>query len=1092
MSSSLIKDTLRTIQKTKGRFFSIFAIVALGVAFFSGIMGTAPTMRSNADMYFDETNFMDYRIVSNFGITNEDIQELRKVDGVEAVEPAYFKDVLVELHNAEVVFRLHSIDLKHLKSDDPNYINQLVLLEGRLPEKSGEIVVERGKIPESGAQLGDVLTLKSGDKDALEESLLCTEYTVVGVVYSPYYLSFIKGTSNIGDGSVSYYAYIPIIDFDMEVYTEAYLTIKGAKEINTYDEAYFEYLKPVDSLLASLGEKRSEIRRNDILAEAYEKYNEGLDEYNDGLATFEKEMKDAEKKIEDGKYELLSGEMQLQSKKDVTALQLELGQQQIDQYKGMVDILVEQRDTAQKTFNENNATALTEIENAKASLTTAQADVDAAQIKVDDLTKLKNERDNSATTPERKLEIETAYPNLDSDISSANNELSTAKITLELQKSRVSGLEQALSVSSSMLETLSNQIDSLNQQIKDGEQQLIDGKATAETEFAKAEAEIEKGKKDLLNAQVTLEIERKKAEKELADAKKELDQAKIDIELIEEGKWYVLDRESQYGYMDYKGAADRMESIATVFPVFFYLVAALVCLTTMTRMVDEQRSQIGTLKALGYTKGQIAFKYIFYAVCASLGGSIVGLLIGMTGFPAILYTVWLIMYTLPSVRLILQLPLMLVVTLISVLVITAAAMSACYASLMETPALLMRPKAPQMGKPILLERMTFIWKRFSFTAKVTARNIFRYKKRFLMTVIGISGCTALLVAGFGIKDSISDIVVRQFGNVFKYDSLVRLEDDLTDKEKNYTLENLVEQPGIADATMVSMQNIIVYDGKQSKDAYLTVVNDLDQFKDFVSLHDRKSMEEYALSSNGVIISERISRSFNLKVGDEVEIENADGLRRFVKIDAICENYVEHYFFMSSSAYKSAFGYKADQNTFLVKVAESYIDNQSEVASQIKSFDEVSTLSFNSGIKDNFNDMISSLNLIVIILVVCAGGLAFIVLYNLTNVNISERLREIATLKVLGFHDNEVKSYVYYENIILTFIGALVGLFLGTALLQFVMIVVELENLMFGREIHTISYIVSIVITVAFAYIVNMSMSKKLREIPMVESLKSVE
>lgn len=1162
MKNPILKDTFREIRKTKGRFIAIFAIVAIGVAFFAGIMASAPTMRYTADRYFDDHNLMDYRILSNFGITEEDVAAIQQIEGVEGIEAAYNTDVLVNVGKTESVMRIHSLDLNHVEESDPNYINQLIVVEGRLPQKSGECVIETGKIMENSLEIGDTITLRSGTEDDIEDTFKTTEYTIVGKVNTPYYLSYEKGSSKIGGGSVNLFAYVPKEDFNLEVYVEVFVTVAQAKMFNSYAKDYFDYIEPFTSSLETLGIYRSEIRREDILREAQEKFDEGKQAYEEGLADFNEEIKKAEKSIEEGKMEILSGEIALQNNRDLTQLKMDNAQKEIDDGKAQVKQLQEQADKAEQTYLEGNKEAISQKEEASLQLQDAKAtqaekgavlvkaqntfdvlnalneeldslslsnanlseEIAKKQQEINGYKEEQNNLDPSSEEYKQKQElieaneasiqqmqttitnntstinqINSENPTLQADLVSARSAVNTAqgeKAVADAQVVRyeatISTIDQSLTAARQLLDMLQGQIDQANQQIIDGEKQLAEGKATAETEFAKAEAQLTQAKIDLEKGEKELEEKKAEGEEELEKAREELVKAQHEIDQIEEAKWYVLDRESHYSYMDYKGAAERMDAIAAVFPVFFFLVAALVCLTTMTRMVDEQRSQIGTMKALGYPTATIAFKYVFYAAFASFTGSLVGLATGMFIFPAIIYTAWNMMYVLPVVQFTLQLPLMLVATVLSVLVTTLAAFGACYKELIETPALLMRPKAPKTGKKILLERINFIWSRFSFTSKVTARNIFRYKKRFFMTVIGISGCTALLIAGFGIKDSISTIVDKQFGSVFQYDGTAALKSDVSEKRKAEIVDELTSAEEIDDVLAVYTNNATVsYNGKQ-KEVTLTVVNDAERFKQFVNLHTRVNQTPLILSSSGVIITERMANDYGIHVDDELELENEDGIKKTVKVDGIAENYVGHYVYMSSGCYKNTFDLRAATNTLLIQVNEAYSHDDSIPAKTITSVQEVDTLSFYTGIRDNFKGMIQSLDFIVIVLIISAGALAFVVLYNLTNVNISERLREIATLKVLGFHDKEVNAYVYKENLILTLVGALVGVYLGKLLHLTIMVVVELDNIMFGRTIEPFSYVVSVIITLLFAVIVNQVMKKKLKAIPMVESLKSVE
>lgn len=1125
MRSPLLKDTLREIRKTRGRFFSIFGIVAIGVAFFAGVLASAPDMKYTADRYFDDYNLMDYRVVSNFGITEDDVRQLRQVAGVQGVQASYTQDVITRIGSKELVLKVHALDLEHLDPQDPDYINQLVVTSGRLPEKSGECVIEDGKIVVSGMKIGDTIKIESGTSDPLDDSFSRDTFTIVGTVNTPYYLSYEKGTSTIGSGSVDTYVYVPKNDFTMEVYTDVYLTARGAKPYNSYNQDYFDYLEPLSETLTTLGSERAELRRQSIVDEAMMEYTDGQAEYDEALTTFNTEIEKAEKKLQEGKDELLVGQATLTSSKAMAEAQLKQGEAQIEMIQKQIDTLVATYDEKKKEYETTNAQALEQKAALESQITEKQKNLADKQTELAPAEQELNEQTQKQldlTTRQVELETKKAlnqtdpekYPALSEEeaaelekipgelilvnaritelqgelavLTQLETEITTAQAQLDL-------INQGLEVSETVLKTIDEQIVSANAQIEQQRQTLVQAKAEADKQIAEGEAKLKQGQKEVAQGEIDLALNKAEGEAKLEDAREELVLAKNKIEQIEQGKWYILDRQSHYSYMDYKGAADRMAAIAKVFPVFFFLVAALVCLTTMTRMVDEQRSQIGTMKALGYTTGQIAFKYVFYAAFASLTGSLVGLAVGLFAFPAIIYTAWLMMYVLPPVSFTPQLSLMIGSTAASVLVTTLAAFAACYKELIETPALLMRPKAPKLGKKILIERMTFVWKRFSFTSKVTARNLFRYKKRFFMTVLGISGCTALLVAGFGIKDSISRIVNSQFGEIFQYQGIASLQKDLDETEKQQVFDQISSLDMIDDSLDVYQSNAVVYQGNDSTEVTLVVTSDPERFRDFVSLHPRKQpQEELRLKDSGVVITEKMANDMNLHIGDTIELENEKELRRNVEITGIAENYLNHYVYMNANAYKETYDLRAQSNAVFLKFNPQIDDAEQRSGQELLKNEKISSLSFYTGIKDNFNNMIRSLNYIVLVLIISAGMLAFVVLYNLTNVNISERLREIATLKVLGFYNKEVNTYVYKENIILTLIGSLLGLGLGKILHLTIMVVVELDNIMFGRVILPQSYVISVLITMLFAVIVNQVMKSKLRAIPMVESLKSVE
>ena len=1162
MGSMLLKNAFKTISKTKGRFFSILAIVAVGVAFFSGVLASAPNMKYNVDLYFDKYNLMDYRIASNFGLTEDDIKSLEDIDGIEGVMPAYSADVIATINDKESVFRIHSLNIDDVDPQSKDYINQIVVLEGRLPNKSGECIVESSQMMEDAIEIGDKITIRSGNDDPIEDTFNTTTYEVVGIMNTPYYLSYEKGSTNIGGGTVNYYMYVPSGDFSMEVYTEAYLTVEGAKAYNSYSQSYFDYIEDITNQLENLGIDRSEIRRADILEEAQEELDKYQKEYEDGLQTYNEEIAKAEKEIEDGKMDLLEARVTLQSNKDIAQAQFTTAQTQIDTYKEQLGMLQKQYDDAEAEYQKSSADVLKQREETQKQLEIAQEqeatakkaydEQNAKYLSLKDISDKKNTAQQAITTAEASNEmlnieliakknaleqattdeeknklqteideiektiaenqqtiidnqgiitdIDTNYPNLEQDLNEASIELAKSQAEyetyhsqVELYQEAINSIDEGLSSSRQVLDALKEQIDYYSKKMEDSQNELNTQKAQAEVEFANAEKELQNATYDLAQGEIELENKKAEGQEELDDAYDELVKAQDEINKIEEAKWYVLDRNSHYSYVDYEGACDRIAAIAKVFPVFFYFVAALVCLTTMTRMVDEERSEIGTLKALGYNNGKIAFKYVFYAAIASILGSIVGLAVGVFAFPYIIYTAWNMMYLLPSaMQFEMQWDIMITATLLSVLITTVASFASCYKSLVEVPSELMRPKAPKIGKKIMLERIPLIWKHLSFTSKVTFRNIFRYKKRFIMTVVGISGCTALIVAGFGIKDSINTIVDKQFGEIFKYNGVVSIDDSMTNTEKADLVTKIENSSSISEAFLSYTANgTLTFDG-DDRDVTICVIDDSETFADFFDLHERESKEPLSLSANGIIITERMANALGIKVGDQVSLENVDGMTRTFTVDGICENYVNHYVYMTSAAFKNTYDIRAVNNSIYVKVDEQYQNDDSVPAQEISKLEGVETMTFNTAIRNNFEDMIKSLDYIVVVLIVSAGALAFVVLYNLTNVNISERTREIATLMVLGFNNHEVNRYIYNENILLTLIGSFVGLGLGKILHLTIMVVVELDYIMFGRVINNISYVYAVVITLVFAMIVNQVMKKKLRNIPMVESLKSVE
>ncbi|MGL4774420.1 MAG: FtsX-like permease family protein, partial [Clostridium sp.] len=688
-------------------------------------------------------------------------------------------------------------------------------------------------------------------------------------------------------------------------------------------------------------------------------------------------------------------------------------------------------------------------------------------------------------TPEERASLEGEKATLQGKIAAVDVKLLPINESLKVYNS-------VLNEAQTKMNEAKAQVDGGRRELEKQKINLENGKVTANRELDNASKKLEDGKVQLSQGEAEFEKSKKEAELKIADGERQLADAKEKIEAMGDAEWYVLNREKNYSYMSYKSSTDSVDAIAQVFPVFFFLVAALVCLTTMTRMVDEQRVNMGTLKALGYSQWKIASKYLFYAATASICGSVVGIVVGMNIFPSVIFNAYGIMFNIPELIKEFNLYYSALATVSAVAITTLAAYLACSKDLKEVPSSLMRPKAPPEGKRILLERIPLIWNNLNFIGKVTARNIFRYKKRFLMTVIGISGCTALLLAGFGIKDSIEVIVEKQYGDIFKYNLTIGIDDKATVDDLERIDSYLTEENGIKQYMNIESAYQKAFNDNGEKDINLIVPKETENLRSFIDLKERKSRNELNLSNDGVIITEKLANSLEVSVGDVISLKDDNGFSKEVKVTGIAENYVSHFVYMGPKLYEEIHGVKPRFNGIMTINESTSKEFENALMETLSKDEKISSISFNSGMENSFSDTISSLNIVVVVMIVSAGALAFVVLYNLTNVNISERLREIATIKVLGFYDNEVSSYVFRENFILTFIGSLVGLGLGAALHKFIIVTAEMESFMFGRNLDFSSSIYSIILTIVFAAIVNLAMYYKLKNVPMVESLKSVD
>lgn len=1083
MKKALNKDILRDILKSKGRYFSIMLIVALGVAFFSGIKVSPKVMRNTVDNYYDDYNFMDVEVISTLGLTDDDVDAIKKLDTVEGVFPTYSMDVITNVKDQDRVLKVHALPTDDLSNDNKDYINRVKLIKGRLPKNSGECVVLKPKYDHLNLKIGKTLNIKSGTEDKLSENLKKDNYKIVGLVETPYYLSYEFGNSSIGSGSVDGIMLVPQNDFKTEAYTEMYITAKGAKEQTSFYQDYKDTVKKTEDQIDKITDERIEHRYNEVVGEATDELNKAKKEYNDKKKETEDKINKAEKELKDGKQKIKDGKQELKTKKAETKKQIKDGFKKLDSAEAQLKSGRKQYEAAKKEFESQKQRANSQISSAESQLAPLKSNIDSLKSNISGLESQLGKPDISE---EEKATLTRTISKYRENLSALEGQYNAGYAKIQSIKNQIKSGERKLSRTKS-------ELDRNQRKIKTERSKLYTMEEKAQKEFKKAEEELVKNEKKLVDSEKELEKAKNEAKDEFKKAEKDLKEAEDEIKKIEKPEWYVLNRDKQYSAAEYGGCADSIDALAGIFPVFFVLVAALVALTTMTRMVDEQRINIGTLKGLGYTPGMIAKKYIVYAMSASAIGSIIGLIVGYTVFPTIIYNAYAIMYTVPKVELRTDLFITVLSIAASIFVTTFAAFAACRRELVEDPAILMRPKAPKNGKRILLERIGFIWNKIGFIWKVTLRNIFRYKKRFLMTVLGISGCTALILTGFGVRDSIQMIVDVQFGELNKYSMTASYDSDEKTEDVEYLKSLISNEKGVKEIGMFHNQNAKVMINNKEKEVTVVIPENKNTFKDFIELRERKSHTPIKLDNKGIVISEKAARNLDAKVGDKVKILNENDVSAEAVISGITENYVNHYIYMTNDYYKELFNRNADSNRIYGVLDDSItIDQEDKMASKIIDSTCANGTVFTTGIKDGFSDTIKSLNYVVLLMIVSAGALAFVVLYNLSNVNISERIREIATIKVLGFYDKEVSAYIYRENVILTLIGAVVGLGLGVILHQFIMITVEVENMMFGRLINPLSYAAAFILTIVMGTIVNLVMNKKLKKVEMVESLKSVD
>lgn len=919
MKSMMKKTTLREIRQSFGRWFAIFAIVALGVGFFTGLKVTKQAMLATEYNYLKEQNMFDVRLLSTLGFTEEDVTEIGKAEGVAKAAGGYELDVLCSNgEENEYVLKAHSLT---------EGINTPVLKNGRMPEKADECVIDSGFMYGEEA-LGTKIQISENNLEDTMELLKYKEYEVVGVVESPYYMNFERGTTSIGNGRISGYFYLLEDTFDAEYYTQ--ILVKSDIDEKCYSQEYNDALDAQEDILDKAVEERVQLRFQNIKEDAL------------------KEIEDGEKELED-----------------------------------------------------------------------------------------------------KKAEAEAEF-------SKAWQELEDARIQLEDGEQQIASVERTLKSNLSELESKKEELEEGRIEYEDGLKEYEDSKAEYEKEIADAEAEI-------------------------ADARQE-------VEDLEEPDYYVLGRNTNIGYACFESDSDIVNGIANVFPIFFFLVAALVCMTTMNRMVEEQRTQIGVLKALGYGSGKIMSKYLFYSGSAACTGGILGFFAGSIIFPTVIWAAYGMMYKMPGIILVFDYRFAVVSLAVALICSMGTTYLTCKYELEENAASLIRPKAAKSGKRILLERIPFLWKRLKFLHKVSIRNLFRYKKRFFMMVVGISGCTALLTTGFGVRDSIVNIATEQYEEIQTYDVGVTFKESCVGEQRENFIKN--GEGSIENVVFAMETSMDLVVNETVKSINLVSMDETQEMKPCLSLHTVKGEEISYPKAGEAVITNKLSERYDLTIGSTISLRDEDMNTIQMKVSGICENFVYNYVYISNTTYKEQRNEEPEINTAYVNVLKE--KDVHEAAAKISDMDNVTTVNVNEDVKERFSKMMFSLNYVIILVVVSAGLLAFIVLYNLTNINITERIREIATIKVLGFYPGETASYVFRENVILTAIGALVGLVLGKFLHAFVMARIDIDMISFDVKILPVSYLFSFLLTLVFAGIVNGVMYFKLEKINMAESLKSVE
>ena len=1064
----LLTDFIREVRHTYSRFLSILLLSALAVAFLVGLRATAPDMEYTADNYYDSHHLMDGYVMSTMGLTQEDLQALAQADGVDQVEGAWS----VGATAVDSIVSMRSM---------PEELNLLNVVEGLLPQQADECVTEQMLLTALGLEIGDTLTVTLDEAD--QDSLTRTSYTIVGTVQSPLYVGTDRGNTTLGSGSIDAFVYIPGENFDLDVYTTAYFTGDGMEALNSYSQAYADQLSALVDSLDPLAQERASLRDEEVRSEAQKE----LDDARSELADAQKELDDAKKKLDDARAELDSGWADYESGLATLEQEIKDGQAKLNAARSQLEESQTRYEQGKVDYQEG----LAQYQEGQTAYEENLAQLDAQQ---EEVAKGYEEYYDALKpfegTPMYDQMVEQLAPQK-AKLDEAAAQIQAGYTQLAQVKAQLEESKAELDAAQAQLQDAAQQLDTGWAEYQSGQQTLDQEEARGRSQLAEAKAELDDGEAEYQKGLEEYEQAKADAQPELEQAQADIDQGQKELDAMATCEWYVLGRDTNSGFVSYSQDAERVDNLSSIFPVIFFVVAALACLTTMSRMVEEQRTQIGSLKALGFSRLAISQKYIGYAFVASLVGGLIGLGIGATLIPAVIANAFQIMYAIPGLDYKMQLPLFVLAVLAAVACTTGAALWACLSTLIDTPANLMRPRAPKAGKRVFLEYIKPIWRRLSFTWKVSMRNLFRYQKRFWMTVIGIGGCTALIVTGFGLHESIFDVLDKQFDEISLYDATVGLDEDLTEEQKQGIENYLDGEEAVADYMFTYQQMMDASTTGTSYDVYLFAVDDVEEFGRFVDLRHRSDHAPVELDDSGVVIDEKLSELLDVSVGDTITLEGDQRVEAVVA--DITENYVYHYVYLTRDLYTQLYGEDYQNNVMLLAYQDGMgVDVSNQTSETLMKMDGVASYSYIATIRDSFEDSMDAINYAVVIIIVAAAALAFVVLYNLTNINITERRSELATLKVLGFYDGETTAYVLRENVFLTIFGVILGLVLGRFLHSWMVLTVEVDLVMFGRTAPPYAYVLAAALTALFSLIVNVAAHFRLKKIDMVESLKTVE
>jgi putative ABC transport system permease protein len=1199
---ALVKDTYREILRSRERFVSILLITFLSVGFFVGVKATAPSMRATAENYFNSAALMDLEIISTVGFDDGDVEAVRALDGVVSVMPSYSADLIVLEEAGSSVARVAALPADY----EQDTLNKINLVSGRYPENPGECIASAFRLDDTEVAVGDVIRFSETTGTTATDTIVSgTNYTVVGLIESPQYISYSYGTSSIGNGIISYYIMLPAAEFKYTRYTELYVMLDRAAGVSAFDDRYEAGILQASVQIGDIGRVRYDLFLESIqtqLSDAEDELDEqkssadqkladakleldtaqeeleqseadiaaGWTDYDEAVIETDAQFKKAEADLAAGRAQIAEGEAQLaagQSKYDAGEAELQEAREQLDygwteyrageaeyqQSEQKYNDGLAQYEQAKKEYEQAKSaydTASEAVVMAEAALNGEEVDQEEAQRLYEQaLAALEAYENSEGADPEMVAQLQAQVQaaaermaNAEDQDAQAREELENAKVQLaeyeaqlEEAEAQLNEAEQQLADARIQLDEAKAQLDAAYEELQSGEAEYAAGKA----ELDKANAELQENRKNLNKAKADLNAGEKEyakqrssalaqlaeakakledAEKQLAAGQKEYDdgyaeylgglaeaQSSISdgynriqnirnmFNDVESGKWYAFTRDDIIqSYAGFNEDSERIDAIAAIFPVFFLMVAALVCLTTMSRMIDEQRIQIGTYKALGYSSAQIAGKYMVYSAIACIIGSVLGQVICIQILPRVIIGAYSALYRLPDIEIKIPWSMSVLSVLVALICTVLVAWYSCHKELKLATASLMRPKMPRSGRQIALERWKKLWSAMSFSQKITARNLFRYKLRLLMTVLGISGCMALIVAGFGMHDGVNPIVSKQYGEINRYKIMFTLSKDLTRDEANALTEQFASDDRLNGEMFSKILSVGVEDnGEDIHNVFVLAPKDASQIDHLLTLRDPKNGSALQLDDEGVILTDKLAELLGIDAGDTVTF-SVNEQQYTLPVAAVTENYIYHYIYMSSALYEKTFDTDIMFNTIACAASENMTNFEAFASDWLSRIGSVLSIVNIDSARKSFEETINSINIIILVMLIAAGALAFVVVYNLTNINISERTREIATIKVLGFKHSETNMYIFRENFVMGAVGIVLGGVIGYFLAQFMLRTVEVDMVKFVKDIEATSYLYAVLLTAFYIVMVNLMMTKRMKDISMVESLKAIE